>query len=160
ALLERWVYRGQHGADARKFIEELRHENQCALEPGTGGVALTLRQQHTAEIVAGFRVVRLERQHLLIEPDGLVRFSVAVVPDRLAEQTASGIRRCSPGVGADALALHPHGSALLSVHPKVPAAADQPVIAACPSSVEQATGGMRFANREDAKRDNQPRIQA
>jgi len=49
------------------------------------------------------------------------------------------------------LPLHPHGSALLSVHPKVPAAADQPVIAACPSSVEQATGGMTFADGEMRK---------
>jgi hypothetical protein len=46
------------------------------------------------------------------------------------------------------LALHPHGSALLSVHPKVPAAGDQSVIAACACSVEQATGGIGFALRE------------
>jgi hypothetical protein len=46
------------------------------------------------------------------------------------------------------LALHPHGSALLSVHPKVPAAGDQPVIAACACSVEQATSGIGFALRE------------
>jgi hypothetical protein len=46
------------------------------------------------------------------------------------------------------LALHPHGSALFSVHPKVPAAGDQPVIAACVCSVEQATSGIGFALRE------------
>jgi hypothetical protein len=46
------------------------------------------------------------------------------------------------------LALHPHGSALLSVHPKVPAAGDQSVIAACACSVEQATGRIGFALRE------------
>jgi hypothetical protein len=46
------------------------------------------------------------------------------------------------------LALHPHGAALLSVHPKVPAAGDQSVIAACACSVEQATGRIGFALRE------------
>jgi len=46
------------------------------------------------------------------------------------------------------LALHPHGSALLSVHPKVPAAGDQSVIAACACSVEQATTRIGFALRE------------
>jgi hypothetical protein len=50
------------------------------------------------------------------------------------------------------LALHSHGSALLSVHPKVPAAADRSVIAACASSVEQAAGGMGFAMWE--RKDN------
>jgi hypothetical protein len=96
----------------------------------------------------GFRVVRLGRQHLLVEPDGLVRLSVVLVPDGLAEQTAGGLQRCSSGVSADALALHPHGAALLSVHPKVPAAGDQSVIAACACSVEQATGRIGFALRE------------
>jgi hypothetical protein len=46
------------------------------------------------------------------------------------------------------LALHPHGSALLSVHPKVLAAGDQSVIAACACSVEQATARIGFALRE------------
>jgi len=46
------------------------------------------------------------------------------------------------------LTLHPHGSALLSVHPKVPAAGDLSVIAACACSVEQATGRIGFALRE------------
>jgi hypothetical protein len=102
----------------------------------------------------GFRVVRLERQHLLVELDGLVRFSVVLVPGSLAEQTAGGLQRCSSGVGADALALHPHGSALLSVHPKVPAGGEQSVLAACACSVEQATGGMRFADVGDVGREN------
>src|SRR5262249_36866882 len=88
----------------------------------------------------------LERQQLLVEPDGLVRFSVVLVPDGLAEQTAGGLQRCSSGVSADALALHPHGSALLSIHPKCPASADRHVIAACLSSVEEAAGGTRFAD--------------
>src|SRR5262249_42292006 len=123
-------------------------QNQGALEASTCGVALTLGEQHAAEIVMGFRVVRLGRQHLLVEPDGLVRLSVVLVPDGLAEQTAGGLQRCSSGVSADALALHPHGSALLSVHPKVPAAGDQPVIAACACSVEQATARIGLALRE------------
>jgi hypothetical protein len=46
------------------------------------------------------------------------------------------------------LTLHPHGSALLSVHPKVPAAGDLSVIAACACSVEQATARIGFALRE------------
>src|SRR5262245_5832598 len=71
---------------------------------------------------------------------------MVLVPDGLAEQTGCGLRRCSPAVSADALALHSHGSALLSVHPKFPAAADRHVIAACASSVEQAAGGMGFAD--------------
>jgi hypothetical protein len=44
------------------------------------------------------------------------------------------------------LALHSHGSALLSIHPKFPAPADGHVIAACASSVEQAAGSMGFAD--------------
>jgi len=44
------------------------------------------------------------------------------------------------------LALHSHGSALLSIHPKFPARADRHVIAASASSVEQAADGMRFAD--------------
>jgi hypothetical protein len=55
------------------------------------------------------------------------------------------------------LALHSHGSALLSIHPKFPAAADRHVIAACASSVEQAAGGMGFAMWE---RKRQPRMRA
>jgi len=46
------------------------------------------------------------------------------------------------------LPLHPHGSALLSVHPKVPAAGDQSVIAARACSVEQATARIGVALRE------------
>src|SRR5262249_49487005 len=92
--------------------------------------------------------VRLGRQHLLVELDGVVRFSVVLVPDGLAEQTAGGLQRCSSGVSADALAPHPHGSALLSVHPKVPAAGDHSVIAAWACSVEQATARIGFALRE------------
>jgi len=46
------------------------------------------------------------------------------------------------------LALHPHGSALLSVHPKVPAAGDRSVIAACACSVEQATARTGSALQE------------
>src|SRR5262249_8833738 len=57
-------------------------------------------------------------------------------------------------VSADAVALHPHGSALLSVHPKVPAGEDQSVIAACTCSVEQATDGMRFADAGDVGKEN------
>jgi len=69
------------------------------------------------------------------------------VPDGLAEQTACGRRLgCSAGIDADALALHSHGSALLSIHPKLPARADRHVIAACASSVEQAAGSMGFAD--------------
>jgi hypothetical protein len=49
------------------------------------------------------------------------------------------------------LALHSHGSALLSVHPKVPAADNRSVIAACASSVEQAAGGVGFADWERIK---------
>jgi hypothetical protein len=52
------------------------------------------------------------------------------------------------------VALHPHGSALLSVHPKVPAGEDQSVIAACTCSVEQATDGMRFADAGDVGKEN------
>jgi hypothetical protein len=37
---------------------------------------------------------------------------------------------------------------LLSVHPKVPAAGDRSVIAACSCSVEQATAGIGFALQE------------
>jgi len=55
------------------------------------------------------------------------------------------------------LALHSHGSALLSIHPKSPAAADRHVIAACASSVEQAAGGTGFAIWE---RKRQPRMRA
>src|SRR5262249_31407906 len=147
ALPERRVHRDQHRADARKFIKQLWYENQCALEPSTRGVELTLREQHAAEIVARLRVIRIERQHLLVELDGLVRLSVMLVPDGLAEQTARGRRpRCSAGIDADALALHSHGSALLSIHPKFPARADRHVIAACASSVEQAAGRVGFAD--------------
>src|SRR6516162_2178533 len=123
ALPERRVHRNQHRADAREFIKQLRYENEHALEPASRGVELTLREQHAAEIVARLRVIRLERQHLLVELEGLVRLSVVLVPDGLAEQTACGRRLgCSAGIDADALALHSHGSALLSIHPKSPLA--------------------------------------
>src|SRR5262249_457023 len=114
-------------------------------EPSTRGVELPLREQHAAEIVARLRVIRLECQHLLVELDSLVRLSVVLVPDGLAEQTACGRRpRWSAGIDADALALHSHGSALLSIHPKFPAPADGHVIATCASSLEQAAGGVGF----------------
>jgi hypothetical protein len=58
------------------------------------------------------------------------------------------------------LALHPHGSALLSVHPKVPAAGDQPVIAACACSVEETTDGIGFAHAGDVGKENEPGIGA
>src|SRR5262249_40230945 len=50
------------------------------------------------------------------------------------------------GCAAAAWALLPHGWALLLIHPKSPAPADGHVIAACASSVEQAAGGMGFAD--------------
>jgi len=58
------------------------------------------------------------------------------------------------------LALHPHGSALLSVHPKVPAAGDQSVIAACACSVEETTDGIGFAHAGDVGKENEPRRRA
>jgi hypothetical protein len=58
------------------------------------------------------------------------------------------------------LALHPHGSALLSVHPKVPAGGDQSVIAACACSVEETTDGIGFAHAGDVGKENEPGIGA
>jgi hypothetical protein len=58
------------------------------------------------------------------------------------------------------LALHPHGSALLSVHPKVPAGGDQSVIAACACSVEETTDGIGYAPCGGCKKENEPRIRA
>jgi len=58
------------------------------------------------------------------------------------------------------LALHPHGSALLSVHPKVPAGGDQSVIAACACSVEETTDGIGFAPAGDVGKENEPRRRA
>src|SRR6266498_130974 len=67
--------------------------HERALKAAAGGVPLALRKKHAAEVVAGFGVIRLERQDLLVELDRLVRLAVVLVPDCLAEQAACRLRR-------------------------------------------------------------------
>jgi len=78
-----------------------------------------LREEQAGEIVAGFRVIRLERKDLLVELDRLTRLSAVLVPDCLAEQVAGRRSRRllgSGAVNAPDSALHAHGATLFSIH--------------------------------------------
>jgi len=76
-----------------------------------------LREEQAGEIVAGFRVIRLERKDLLVELDRLTRLSAVLVPDCLAEQVAGRRRLLGSGaVNAPDSALHAHGATLFSIH--------------------------------------------
>ena len=112
-------------------------------------VPITFVPQDRSSLFEKLRIFMLE--HVLVRLD-----VGCLVPDGLVEQMAGCLLRCSSGVGADALALHPHGSALLSVHPKVPAGGDQSVIAACACSVEETTDGIGCAHAGDVGKENEP----
>jgi hypothetical protein len=81
---------------------------------------LALREEQARNIVAGLRVIWMERKDLLVKLDRLVRLSAVLVPDCLAEQVVGRRPRRrgagSGGVNADGSTLHAHGSALFSIH--------------------------------------------
>src|SRR5262249_17729276 len=124
----------EHRRDAVEIVEQLRQKHQCPLEVAAGGSALALREKQATEIVAGLGVIGLELQDLLVELDRLVRFSLVLVPDCLAEQPACFRpgRRLGWAAGTGALsALHAPRPALFSVHRKVRAPAHRRTIATC-----------------------------
>src|SRR5262249_39539788 len=107
-----------HCTHAAEIVEQLRQQDKCLLEIATGRIPLTLREEQAGEIVAGFRVIRLERKDLLVELDRLTRLSVVLMPDCLAEQVTG--RRSRRPVGSGAVnapdsALHAHGATLFSI---------------------------------------------
>ena len=48
-------------------------------------LGFALREQNATEIIVAFRVVRIAREQLSVEPDGLIRLAVMLVGDRLPE---------------------------------------------------------------------------
>src|ERR1035437_6443274 len=86
-------------------------------EVGGGLAQFALRVQHSAEIVVGLRMIRLEQQQALVDARGLFELVLPLEAFRLDEQSGGGNAGEAGAMAAARWALLERGAALLSVHP-------------------------------------------
>src|SRR5262245_31467510 len=115
---DRGIRGHQHRANGWEIVKKLRRQTERADEPHPRLLQPALSEIHAAKIVAGFRVVRNERQDLLIEASRLVELAKMLELNGLAEQSTRGHLRWERLAVARraASALTLHGPALLSIH--------------------------------------------